>query len=78
MDTEEVVRQKGEIRMKDNDFWKSLEDGSVMDFLDTSADDVTAEEILEYLARIISKIYLAEHFKQPEHNEDQPRSIQDE
>ena len=33
---------------------------SDMDFLDTSADSVTEDEILDYLARIIVSIYLKE------------------
>ena len=40
-----------------------------MDFLDTSADDVTEDQILDYLARSISEIYLTEHFKQQEKGE---------
>ena len=31
-----------------------------LDFLDTSSDDVTEDMILDYLARIISDIYLKE------------------
>jgi hypothetical protein len=55
--------------MKDDKFWKSMEGNYDMDFLDTSANDVTEDQILDYLARIVSDIYLAEHFKQREKGE---------
>lgn len=43
---------------------------SDMDFLDTSAEDVTEEQILDYLARIISSIYLKERATQQHTEED--------
>ena len=46
--------------MNNDNVWNSKEKNYKLDFLDTSSENVTEDEILDYLARIISEIYLSE------------------
>ncbi len=59
--TEEYVDPKGEQRGRLSSNTVSVR-CSPLDFLDTSADNVTEDMILDYLARIISDIYLRETY----------------
>ena len=57
--TDNIVDFKGEQRGRLSSNNVSVR-CSPLDFLDTSSDDVTEDMILDYLARIISDIYLKE------------------
>lgn len=56
---EDIAPNEGErtVLSSDNDGMRSPS----LDFLDTSADNVTEDMILDYLARIISSMYLKAH-----------------